>query len=489
MFKRVFTYMAITVIVCILTAGSLLILFMVSFWKNDRLTALSDDALSLARSVLAIYEASYNTNIFEEDSDELRQVYLLESARADADMYIVSSEGDIVYCAEHLKPPGMRKEIRLDGDTDAELLQETIVSYPLTYATQTKLSFRDEDVFVSAAAIVTSDQQLYYILAVQDVSKAYLPYTTEFFRMFIMTSLLGVFVAFIGSLLASYRMTRPLKNMTAVTKLYAEGDFSERIETAATYSELGEFADAFNFMADNLERIEESRSAFVANTSHELKTPMTIISGFIDGILDGTIPPEDEEKYLRIVSDETKRLSSLVVAMLNMSKIEAGKLSLSLSRVSFSNLILTTMLGFEQAVEQKHIDIEGIDTLQEVYVWADETLLNQIVYNLVDNAVKFTPENGKITVRLSQTDGNAVFRIRNTGKGIPASDHDLIFERFYKVDKSRGLDSKSFGIGLYIVKSIIELHHGTITVDSEEDAYTEFTVTLPTEKPKDETAS
>ena len=187
------------------------------------------------------------------------------------------------------------------------------------------------------------------------------------------------------------------------------------------------------------------------------------------------------------VSEETKRLSSLVVAMLNISKIEAGKLELSYTQVNMARLICSVMIGFEQEIEKKKLSIVGLDRLSDVTVKADETLLSQIVFNLADNAVKFTPENGRIDVALYIHDQQAVFSIKNTGKGIPLSDHDLIFDRFYKVDKSRGLDAKSFGIGLYIVKSIIDLHHGTISVSSNENEYTRFTVRLPLEPPHKET--
>ena len=235
-------------------------------------------------------------------------------------------------------------------------------------------------------------------------------------------------------------------------------------------------------MAEDLARIDASRSSFVANISHELKTPMTIISGFIDGILDKTIPEQDAERYLRIVSDETKRLSRLVIAMLNMSKIEAGKLSLNLTDVSLNAVVFQTLLGFEKVIEEKRIVIAGLDTMDPVTVRADEALFSQIVYNLVDNAVKFTPAGGEIRFTLTAEKKQAVLGVRNEGKGIPPEECALIFDRFYKVDKSRGLDSGSFGMGLYIVKSIIELHQGTISVSSEPDSFTEFTIRLPLDR-------
>ncbi len=472
--------MTITIVLCVLIASFSLMLFMVSYWKSDRLSRLSDDVLTLSRSVLSICENGKAADLLApENAVLLRTAYSAVYDYADADVLIVSENGDVVYCTERAggsKTCPAHNRIKIDS----AVLEGADESYPLAFTEQLTLRFREKDSFVaSVRAVSANDDACYYIIAMQDVKEAYLPYITAFIRMFIRAGLLGVLVAFIGSLFTSYRMVRPLKKMTAVTKQYAEGDFSERISAKDTYNELAEFAEAFNSMAENLQRLEESRSTFVSNTSHELKTPMTIISGFIDGILDGTIPPEDEEKYLRIVSEETKRLSGLVVAMLNISRIEAGKLELSLSQVNFAHLICTVMLGFEQAVEKKNIVVSGLDRLGSVTVWGDETMLSQIVFNLVDNAVKFTPENGRIHVSLTNTGDSAQFRIRNTGRGIPAEELELIFERFYKVDKSRGLDAKSFGIGLYIVKSIIELHHGTISVSSRENDYTEFTVELP----------
>ena len=470
--------MTLTIILCVVVASASLMFFLVNFWKNDRFARLFDDALSLSRSVLSVYEGSYNTDVFEENPELLRTAFSAFAENGDIEYFVLSEEGKIIYCQERADGAAVCP-VHSAAVVDDEVIRQTFVAYPLTYSAQYKLSFREEEVFLSAVAAVTGDNRLFYVMALQDVSAGYLPYTTAFVRMFIRAAILGVFVAFIVSLFSSYRMVSPLKKLTDVTKQYAKGDFSERISAQDTYSELAEFTDSFNSMADSLERIEESRSAFVSNTSHELKTPMTIISGFIDGILDGTIPPEDAEKYLRIVSDETKRLSSLVVAMLNISRIEAGALQLSVTQVNLQRMICTVVLGFEQAVEQKHINVLGLDSLPDVTVMADETLLSQIVFNLVDNAVKFTPDNGNITLSLSQDAENALFRIKNTGHGIPEEDRKLIFDRFYKVDKSRGLDSKSFGIGLYIVKSIVDLHHGTISVDSDGENYTEFTVRLP----------
>ena len=319
----------------------------------------------------------------------------------------------------------------------------------------------------------------YCAVSMQAESTAFLPYTTEFLRSMLFASVIAVFISFVLALFISYQMVKPLKKVTAATKQYTVGDFSARINSSEGYEELGELIDSVNQMADNLAVLEESRSSFVANVSHELKTPMTIISGFVDGILDGTISKDESEKYLTIVSEETKRLSRLVVAMLNMSKIEAGKLTPNPSSFSFSDAVMKTFLGFEKYIEDKNITILGLSDLEDVTISADEALMTQVIYNLIDNAVKFTPENGTVTLSLKKEKKEAVLKIKNTGKGISPEECGLIFDRFYKVDKSRGLDAKSFGLGLYIVRSIIELNHGTISINSEVDRFTEFVVRMP----------
>jgi signal transduction histidine kinase len=234
----------------------------------------------------------------------------------------------------------------------------------------------------------------------------------------------------------------------------------------------------FNSMADSLEALENSRRNFVSSVSHEFKTPMTTIGGFINGILDGTIPPEKQNYYLEIVSSEVKRLSKMVNAMLNISRIETGNLTLNIDRFNVSNNLLNTFLTFEQLITEKNITVEGLEDLDELIVPADQSMLDQVIYNLVDNAVKFTNNNGTIKIETKQDSQSCCFSIRNTGAGIPPEHIKNIFDRFYKVDESRSSDTKSTGLGLHLVKSIIELHGGKVTVKSEENKFTEFTVKL-----------
>ena len=192
-----------------------------------------------------------------------------------------------------------------------------------------------------------------------------------------------------------------------------------------------------------------------------------------------TIEKEKEMQYLKTVSDEVKRLSRLVTGMLNMSKIEAGELDIKPQRFDISEMIFRTLLSFEQVIDRKHIEIRGLESMESNPLNADKDMINQVVYNLIDNAVKFTPEGGYIEVSSKSDTEKIIVKIRNSGKGIPGEETDKIFERFYKVDKSRSYDIKGAGMGLYIVKTIIELHGGQIIARSEPEKYTEFIFQLP----------
>ena len=279
-------------------------------------------------------------------------------------------------------------------------------------------------------------------------------------------------------------MLRPLRMMSEAAKCLADGDFSKRIYCDGD-DEIAELANSFNTMTDSLVRLESMRRSFVANVSHELRTPITTIGGFIDGILDGTIEPEKQSYYLGIVSDEAKRLSRIVRSMLSLSKLESGEQEINRSKVNMFETACNVFVSQEQRISAKNIAVYGLEDEKDVIISADSDLFHQVVYNLVDNAVKFTPENGYIKVKFRETDKSGVFIIRNSGNGISEKDLPLVFERFFKVDKSRSMDKQSSGLGLYIVKSIIDLHGGTITVRSMQGEYTEFEIDMPLAEPKE----
>jgi len=287
---------------------------------------------------------------------------------------------------------------------------------------------------------------------------------------------------FLAALLAVYYISRkisePLKEIANAASSFSVGKMDVRVGVYGK-DEVAELSKTFNNMAESLQHLEKQRATFISNISHDLRTPMTSITGFVDGILDGTIPKERQEHYLEIISSESKRLSRLVNTLLEISRIEARDLSVNMKPYNLSEQVRLIILSFEQKISKKNIDVELDIPDEEVYVFADMDAIHQVIYNLCDNAVKFTNTNGLITISLLLDKEKKVFvSIKNTGTGISKEDLPFVFERFYKTDRSRGLDKTGMGIGLFIVKTIVNKHGEEIKVYSEENEYCEFRFSL-----------
>lgn len=287
-------------------------------------------------------------------------------------------------------------------------------------------------------------------------------------------------VALLVSLLYSKRMARPLDEMAAASRKFARGDFSARVKQQEDPTdEMGALIDSFNKMADYLETTEARRSEFIANISHELRTPMTTIAGFADGILDGTIPKEEEEKYLISIRDETRRLSRLVRDMLDVSQMRQRAADPQRRTVfDVTELMLQTLLSFESRATKKNLDVDPQLPDTHLMVLADKDAITQVIYNLLDNAVKFASPGSCITLRLYKDNGKAYVSVKDCGETISPDDLPFIFDRFHKSDHSRSLDKDGVGLGLYLVKTILNSHDEDIAVRSE-DGVTEFVFTLP----------
>jgi len=277
------------------------------------------------------------------------------------------------------------------------------------------------------------------------------------------------------------RQMKPIKQMTAAARRMAHGQMDVRVDADATDSaELNELALAFNNMSQALAKSELKRQEFVANVSHELKTPMTTISGYMEGMLDGTIPPEQQPKYMEIISGEVKRLSRLVRSMLEISRLQDQGVPPERKRsFDLCQTVGEVLLSFEQKINGKHLEVETDLPDLGAKTNADPDAVTQVVYNLIDNAVKFCPEGGRLGLRIKQTKtGKYLVSVSNTGPTIPAEELPLVFDRFHKTDKSRSVDRDGWGLGLYIVKTIILSHEEDIYVTSR-DGVTEFSFTMP----------
>ena len=298
----------------------------------------------------------------------------------------------------------------------------------------------------------------------------------------IMTSILWVlFAALIAVYFISERVIAPLREISSAAKRFASGKFDVRVPVRGS-DEVSELADTFNHMAESLDNYDDMRNSFISNVSHDLRSPMTSISGFIDGILDGVIPPEQHTYYLQIVSSEIKRLSRLVSTLLDLSRIQAGDRKFTPVAFDICEMARQIIISFEQQITAKGLDVEFDCPDERIGVLADLDAIYQVFYNLCDNAVKFSGEGGKFRISVARAKGKKVHvAIYNEGQGISPSDINHVFEQFYKSDKSRGLNKNGTGLGLFISKTIIESHGEQIWVESEYGKNCCFTFTLEAE--------
>ena len=288
-----------------------------------------------------------------------------------------------------------------------------------------------------------------------------------FVGLFFMTAFVVLMIAFMASSITAMRQVQPIREMVQATRQYAEGDFDVRMKDYGQRDEMGELAASFNNMAESLQQTERQRREFIANISHELKTPMTTIAGYTDGILDGTIPPENERQYLQIISDESRRLSRLVRRMLDVSQLQVMDPLKNGSHFDICESMRRVLISMEKKITDRHLDVDADIPEEPILVRGDNDMITQVIYNLLENATKFAREGTTLYLGVTTIDGKARVTVRNLGDTIPAEELPLLFERFHKSDKSRSEDKDGVGLGLYIVKTILEQHKEKINVTSE----------------------
>ncbi len=306
-------------------------------------------------------------------------------------------------------------------------------------------------------------------------------------EIFIFAAVAVIILALFISYLVTKKLTRPIKEMSDAARSYSRGDFTPRVRDVDGGDELSELAESFNAMADSLERSERSRRDLIANVSHELKTPMTTIAGFADGLIDGTIPREREDEYLKVISSETKRLSRLVRGMLDMSQLQSvTPMELASRSFNLLEVVCQSLLSLEQKITSRGLDVDAVLPEEPVYVTGDGDAIAQVVHNLLDNAAKFADPGTNITLKLWREEGRAYVSVANRGETISKDELPLIFERFHKTDRSRSQDRDGVGLGLYIVKTILDSHGSHIYVSSRE-GLTTFVFDLKLAKAKNTT--
>ena len=474
--SRFFSAMSMVLVVSISTLGVFFMFFANRYFQADR--------LNLLNMCVTNAQAAFDDSLQEKDGitteerrSELRENLRLISNTTSTIVVLADENGKCIVCTETSKcshegsflPNETMKNL---SGVDATMQLDRIFND--IYTDSAHLA-------VGRAARDAKGNIIGYALAFSDASSITV-FSNAILSIFMVCAGTMLTVSSVVSIIVAGRLTTPLRNISDAARRFSQGDFGARVKVEGD-DEVAQLATTFNRMAGFVEKNEKSRSSFVANIAHELRTPMTSIKGFVDGMLDGTIPPEMQERYLTVISDEVGRLARLTNSMLDISKLESGEFIMNVDNYNIWDTIAAIAFAFENRIEENHIVLRGF-TPSKVMVNADKDLIHQVVYNIFDNALKFTPENGCITFDVSEDKaaGKVTVKIRNTGDGISKDALPYIFERFYKEDSSRSVHTRGAGIGLYISKTLVQRSGGDIWAESEEGKYTEFIFTVPATK-------
>ncbi len=467
-FSKYFAILAVLLLSAMTALGLVQMIYFKDYWIDDRRERLTENTAQIAaHATRVIVQAPDDPNAYILSENSIQPMVELLASVSDMHVVITDTAGHVVIRSSTLT-----------------LAEEALPQTALTeieegyFAVGTMNGMFSSVQYTAATPIYSPDgKPIGYVITASSADDL-LSYLSETMKTYFMSAIIVLLVLFIVIYALSYRLVKPLRDMAAATRRFAEGDFSCRVSVKGK-DEVAELAAALNNMAVSLSTTDNMSRSFVANVSHELKTPMTTISGFIDGILDGTIPPERQQHYLRIVSDEVKRLSRLVRSMLELSRIDNGTVAIKPVSFDLMQSACDALLSFEKRIEEKNVNITGLSECSRTMVTADYDLIGQVVYNLLDNAVKFVNDGGEIAVNIYREQGRVYCAVRNSGAGLAPEEMPRVFERFYKTDRSRSLDKTGVGLGLFIVKTVINLHHGEIYVRSVQGEYCEFVFWLP----------
>ena len=467
-FSRSFFTAATILLLALSILGASFQLQVNKFMESSTMTGLQQDA-----AVIANLAAAYSLD-GKLTSRELLLNLDVISQVTDADVVICDRDGFIILCSDALT--GCNHE---GWQANREFLQSVYTNGSHTATGIIRNLYPDERYVISVPIMNTEEPKGIVIASTPTAVTNQI--LNRISNIFLTASVFVVLLAALGVIAFARRESRPLQDMAKVANAFAHGNLKARVKLEDDYSaEMDELALAFNNMASSLQKSEYQRQEFVANVSHELKTPMTTISGYIDGILDGTIPPEKQEHYLRIVSDETKRLSRLVRSMLDISQLqkEEGIPEEKKMHFDLEECAGQVLITFEKKINDKLLEVDVDFPEHPVFTMANRDYITQVIYNLLDNAVKFCPEGGTLGLKIKEGNSKAYISVSNTGETIPPEELPLVFDRFHKLDKSRSKNRDGWGLGLYIVKTIVCSHGENISVSSK-DGKTEFTFTMP----------
>ncbi|MDF2987786.1 MAG: histidine kinase [Eubacterium sp.] len=488
-FKKLVTIFIALLVLSYIVTGGFLYYFLNDYATREKVTALEENADNL-KSVFAYYLNLKQKNVV--NADEWFEYYLdLASTSSNSIIWVVDKNGYVIFCQPSaakdvldkykdetnwpkLPDPKQYNDVMSNGGA---ILQKTGDFFGF---------FKDDSFKYSSWLTVQMPFQVIPQNGQQETIAAVYLHTplpeiqrlrTKVFQLFMISGGVAIFLAIVLVYVFSLRFTKPLKQINNAARIIAAGEFRNRLSVKGD-DEIGQLASSFNQMVDDLQKVEEMRRGFIANVSHELRTPMTSIRGFIEGILDGTIPSGKHEDYLIIVRDEINRLNRLVNDLLDLARMEAGEIKLSIKPFDINELIRLSVIKNETLITTKNLEIEANFDTENMLVTGDRDSIERVVINLLHNAVKFSNENGRIIFETAKNKDKVFISIQDNGIGIDENEQKRVWDRFYKSDKSRGKDKTGTGLGLAIVKNIINEHKQEIWVESEIGKGTKFTFTM-----------
>lgn len=478
--KTAFDKIVVGFVVLVAVIFSVLVLFMVHITKKQLSDKSREDIIGQTQLIASQLAVPYvnneiNLGIFSSQADII-------SKNLDCVIWLTDEDGNIIYDSDWSKDSNTDKPNYATADSNF-----SITSY--IDASKIKDSFVSNNTFNNYFGYdtMTSCQPLYGTsgysgsIIVHESMQYMKNIQTTIFGSTYMPFLVIVVIALIALMLMTNSILKPLRDIISTAQSYAMGNFNARTNITSN-NEFGELAKSMEQMADELSRSNEYRKTFISNISHDFKSPLTSIKGYIEAMLDGTIPPEKYNKYLNTVLSETKRLTKLTQGLLELNNFDSFDLQLDKSNFDLKSVIQPTINTFEGRCQDKDIYLHAIYLTDNTIVHADRTKIQQVIYNLVDNAIKFTPEGRQIKIQVTERQDKIYTSIKDEGIGIAPEAQKKVFERFYKTDPSRGKDKVGNGLGLAIIKEIIKAHGENITLESTLGVGSEFIFSLPKQK-------
>ena len=458
--KQMLLYMTTIGILILLLCGALAVIY-----TNHYMGEKKEELIGQGEKIATAYSKAYRTGNLGDLSYELQ---ILENYM-ESGIVLVNKNGTVV-----LTSPGFDGVLIGDNMVYDDLTQKVLGGKIVTH------QMKKGDVFDTPMLVVgypVSEGYLAGIFMCRPLPEIEAS-LMEMYQMSVISlffvSLLGLIVSF----LTAKHVALPLVMMNRAAKVIANGDFEQRVEIKSN-DEVGELAQSFNHMAESLQAHEKVQKDFIANISHDLRSPLTSMNGFLTAMLDGTIPAEMQEKYLRIVLEETKRLSRMTQGIVELSRAQSSAILLEESNFDINSLIRSNIDLLEPQLKEKHAIIRAIYDEEKTMVRGDKDKISRVLQNLLNNAVKFSPENGVVEVETTLLDKKKVLiSIKDEGPGISQEDQKYVFDRFFKSDMTRNEDKVGSGIGLAIAKEFMLAHGENITVKSEEGKGATFAFSL-----------